>query len=124
MGKPIKESWFGSIANTGKQIRVNVVKWADGTTSSNAYIIKQKGSATYVVSNGIKTEIARLSTVPSELKSGECVVLATPFGGSALPCKKITQHRVSVQEPSGVISSFAWSANDAASSGFATLDLA
>jgi len=99
MGKPIKKSWFGTPVTAGSgHIKVNGVRFADGTTASSAYIVKQTGSNAYVVSNGSKAEIVFMVNAASlsTLLPGQCYVLATPFGGSALPCSKIAQFRVDI----------------------------
>lgn len=123
MGRPIQKKWFGPPSSTGAQIVVNGVKWADGTTASNAYIVKQTGSNAYIVSNGIKSEIVFMvnATAVSGLSAGECYILATPFGGSARPCKKINQFRLDLFEADGSINSYSWSTVPAVANGQANL---
>jgi hypothetical protein len=98
MGRPIQRRWFGPSATAGNQIVVNGVRWADNTTSTSAYIVKQTGSSAYVVSNGVKSEIVFMvnANAVGALLPSQCFVTATPFGGSALPCKTIAQYRVSL----------------------------
>lgn len=111
MGRPIQRKWFGDTTLPGSQIVVNGIKWADGTTSLNGYIVRQKGVNAYIVSNGVKEEIcflANASTV-SALAVGQCFILATPFGGSARPCFKIEQYRLSIFAADGTIDSYTWS---------------
>jgi hypothetical protein len=98
IGRPIKKSWFGTAGSPGSQIIVNGVRWADNTTSTNAYIVKQTGSAAYIVSNGTKSEIAFMVNANGvgALRPNQCFINATPFGGSALPCAKISQFRASI----------------------------
>lgn len=126
MGRPIQKKWFGPAALGGNQIVVNVVRWADGSVSSNAYIVKQTGSAAYIVSNGTKTETVFMvkASISAELKNGECYITATPFGGSARPCKKIAQFRVDLWEADGSIKSYSWSTQPAVAIGQADLNLA
>lgn len=123
MGRPIKKKWFGPAAGAGTQIIVNGVKWADGTTSTNAYIVKQTGSRKYVVSNGTKTEPVFMvnATSVGGLQAGQCFILATPFGGSARPCEKIAQFRVSIYEANGEVNDYSWSTQPAAAPGQADL---
>lgn len=120
MGKPIKKTWFGT--GSGK-IVVNGVKFADGTTATNAHIVKQTGSSAYVVSNGTKAEIVFLANASSvtNLQPGQCYILATPFGGSARPCQKISQFRLSVHEADGTVDSYSWSSIPATAKGQADL---
>ena len=98
MGRPIQKKWFGPAVTAGSQIIVNGVRWADNTTSTGAYIVKQTGSAAYIVSNGTKNEIVFMVNAASvaALQPSQCFINATPFGGSALPCAKIAQFRVSI----------------------------
>lgn len=123
MGKPIQKKWFGPSSLTGSQIVVNGVKWADGTTATSAYIVKQTGSSAYVVSNGVKTEIVFMVNASSTgaLLPSQCFILATPFGGTALPCKKIAQYRVDLFAADGTVDSYSWSTIPATGPGQADL---
>lgn len=98
MGRPIQKKWFGPAVTAGSQIVVNGVRWADNTTSTGAYIVKQTGSTAYVISNGSKAEICFMVNANGvgALLPGQCFINATPFGGSALPCEKISQFRASL----------------------------
>ncbi len=102
---------------------MNGVKWKDGTTSSDAYIVKQTGSAAYVISDGSKTEIAFMVNAASAgaLAASQCFILATPFGGTALPCKKIAQYRCDLFAADGTVDSYSWSTIPAAAPGQADL---
>jgi len=138
MGRPIKEKWFGPSATAGNQIRVNGVRWADNTTATNAYIVKQTGSAAYVVSDGTKSEIVFMvnANAVGALLPGQCFITATPFGGAPLPCAKIAQFRVdifnvanTVPQETGApiniaITSYSWSTQPAVALGQADLNLA
>lgn len=126
MGRPIKKSWFGLSAAAGNQIVVDGVRWADNTTSTNAYIVKQTGSAAYIVSNGTKNEIVFMvnAAAVGTLLPGQCFITATPFGGVALPCKKIAQFRVDVYALDGSPDSYSWSTIPAVAQGQADLNLA
>lgn len=123
MGRPIQKKWFGPATTAGKQIVVNGVKWADGTTATGAYIVKQTGSNAYVVSNGSKAEIVFMvnATSVGGLLASQCFITATPFGGSARPCKKIAQFRLDLFEANGSITSYTWSTVPATQPGQANL---
>lgn len=128
MGRPIQKKWFGLAAGTGNQIVVDGVKFADGTVATDAYIIKQTGSVAYVVQDTAKTHEPEIvfmvnAGATSDLLPGQCFITATPFGGSALPCKKIAQFRVDVYAPDGSPDSYSWSTT-AATDGQADLNLA
>ena len=125
MGRPIQKKWFGTPVTPGSNhIKVNGVKWADGTTSTDAYIVKQTGDRAYLVSNGTtKSEIVFLvnATATGQLNPSECYILATPFGGSARPCEKIAQYRLSLFMADGTIDDFSWSTIPAVKVGEADL---
>ena len=114
MGRPIRKVWFGKPVGPGtNNITVNGVKFADGTTATNAYIVKQTGSAAYIVQDVAMThapEIVFMVNASSlgALLPGQCFILATPFGGSPLPCAKIAQFRVDIFE-GGTRKSYTWS---------------
>lgn len=57
----------------------------------------------------------------ANLAAGQCFILATPFGGSALPCEKIAQFRLSIYEADGTIDSYSWSTIPATAVGQADL---
>jgi hypothetical protein len=126
MGRPIQKKWFGPAVLGGNQIVVNGVRWANGTTSTNAYIVKQTGSAAYIVSNGTKSEIVFMVNADNtgDLLPGQCYITATPFGGLPLPCKKIAQFRVDVWAADGTVDSYTWSTQPAVAIGQADLNLA
>ena len=101
MGKSIQKKWFGPATLAGNQIVVNGVKFADGTTATNAYIVKQTGSSAYVVQDSAMAHAPEIvfmvnAASLSALLPGQCYILATPFGGSPLPCAKIAQFRVDI----------------------------
>ncbi len=141
MGKPIKKIWFGPATGSDTSIVVNGVKFADGTTATNAYIVKQTGSAAYVVQD---TALAHAPEIVfmvnanslSALLPGQCYITATPFGGSALPCAKIAQFRVDIFDVANTvpnetgapvnnaITSYEWSTQPAVALGQANLNLA
>jgi hypothetical protein len=138
MGRPIQKKWFGPSATAGNQIVVNGVRWADNTTSTSAYIVKQTGFNAYVVSNGTKNEIVFMvnANAVGALLPGQCFITATPFGGAALPCYKIAQFRVDIFNVANAVpretgapvpdgtTSYSWSTQPAVAPGQADLNLA
>ena len=141
MGKSIKKSWFGLASLAGNQIVVDGVKFADGTTASGAYIVKQTGSAAYVVQDTAMTHAPEIvfmvnANALSALMPGQCYITATPFGGSALPCEKIAQYRVDIFDVANTVphnvgdpavsgaTSYSWSTQPANAYGEADLNLA
>ena len=103
MGKPIQKKWFGLASLAGNQIVVDGVKFADGAVFSGAYIVKQTGSAAYVVQDTGMTHDPEIvfmvnANATAALMPGQCFITATPFGGTALPCEKIAQYRVDLYD--------------------------
>lgn len=123
MGRPIQKKWFGAAASAGAQIIVNGVRWADGTTATSAYIVKQTGDRAYVVSNGSRAEICFLvnAATVGALSANQCFILCTPFGGTPIPCEKIAQYRLSAYAADGTIDNYRWSAIPAGAIGQADL---
>jgi len=126
MGKPIQKKWFGLESSPGSQIVVDGVKFANGTTASDAYIVRQVGSTAYIVQDTALTLDAEIvfmvnATSTGALSPGQCYITATPYGGSARPCKKITQFRVSLYEADGTVGNYSWSTLPAAGKGQANL---
>ena len=112
MGRPIQRRWFGTPTTPGSNhINVSGVKFKNGTTATNAYIVKQVGDRAYIVSNGSLSEPVFMvnATSTAGLQAGQCFILATPFGGSARPCEKIAQYRLSIYEADGTINDYSWS---------------
>lgn len=129
MGKPIQKKWMGLASLGGNQIVVNGVKFADGSTATGAYIIKQTGSNAYVVQDTALTHDPEIvfmvnAAAVGTLLPGQCFITATPFGGVALPCKKIAQYRVDLFEADGSVNSYSWSTQPADAAGQADLNLA
>lgn len=126
MGKPIKKSWFGEPVGPGSNhIRVNGVKFADGVSYSDAFIVKQTGSSAYIVQDSAQIHAPEIvfmvnASSISALNTGECFILATPFGDSPVPCSKIAQYRVDVFE-NGTVVSYTWSTRPAVALGQADL---
>ena len=126
MGKSIQKKWFGPATLSGSQIVVDGVKFADGTTATNAYIVKQTGSNAYVVQDSALAHDPEIvfmvnATAVGGLNPSECFITAIPFGGSARPCSKIAQYRVDLFEADGSIDSFSWSTMPAVAAGQADL---
>jgi hypothetical protein len=129
MGKPIQKKWFGLAAGAGNQIVVNGVRFADNSTATNAYIVKQTGSNAYVVQDTAMAHAPEIvfmvnAAAVGGLLPGQCFITATPFGGAALACKKIAQFRCDLFEADGSVKSYSWSTQPAVAAGQADLNLA
>ena len=88
MGRPIQKKWFGLPVTPGSgHIKVNGVKFIDGTTATSAYIIKQTGSSAYIVQDSAMTHAPEIvfmvnAASVSTLLPGQCFILATPYIGT------------------------------------------
>ena len=89
----------------------------DGTTASNAYILRQVGHTSYIVQDTALSHAPEIvfmvnaSNVSGGVGSvlpGQCYINATPFGGVAQPCSKIQQFRLSVFNADGSLSNYTW----------------
>jgi hypothetical protein len=126
MGKPIQKKWFGKTTLSGNQIVVTGIKFKDGTTATDGYIVKQTGSDAYIVRDSSDAHAAERvfmvnATSLGGLTAGQCFINATAFGGSARPCKKIAQFRLDLFEADGSIKSYSWSRIPATAAGQADL---
>jgi hypothetical protein len=142
MGKPIQKKWFGLASLGGNQIVVDGVMFADGAVFSGAYIVKQTGSAAYIVQDTGMTHDPEIvfmvnADATTALLPGQCYITATPFGSLVpLPCSKIAQYRVDIFDVANTvpmvtgapvdwaITSYSWSTQPATAAGQADLNLA
>jgi hypothetical protein len=109
MGQPIQKKWFGLPV----QIPVAGVRFADGTTSSSAYILEQKGSTAYIVQDIAQTRIPEIvflvnATSTNNLLPGQCFITCTIPTASGIPVRKISQFRLTTYEPNNVTGSYTW----------------
>ena len=113
------------MSNVQLKIVVNGIKWADGSTSTNGYIVSQPGTRAYIVSDGTKAEHAFMVNAlnVNDLEPGQCFITAKPYGGVDRPCEKILQYRVSIYEANGTVKDYRWSEIPASKLGQADLNL-
>jgi hypothetical protein len=118
MGRPIQKKWFGDPDSAGYQLRVTAK--LPGETVAEGFIVEQKGTRKYKVNiGGVIGDVYLINeTDGAELTDGQGFMVATPFGGAALPVYKLTQFRVSLYDGAGV-STHTWSQNAAALAGVA-----
>lgn len=91
MGRPIKKSLIGNTSLAGQQIVVRV-KIA-GFAEADGYIVKQKGSRRYLVSDGTNTGICKLEDLANgSLTDGTMTVTFTKDDASTVRAKKLNNH--------------------------------
>lgn len=128
MGRPINRKWFGAedAAVDQKKITATGAVFSDGYTETDAIIIKQTGTRTYIVSRADGKAPEQLTMVNGNggigsIKPGHCSIKVRPFGGPEVTCEKIQQYRVSVFEADGSIKSYSWGTQLATKMGQADL---
>src|ERR1035437_8993745 len=91
MGRPIQKKYFGLPVGTGtNHITVTGVRFADNTTATNAYIVKQTGSSAYIVQDAAQTHAPEIVFMVnamslSALAVSQCYIMATPYGSVTYP---------------------------------------
>jgi hypothetical protein len=80
MGRPVNDKFFGDPALDGKQIQVEA--WFTGASSvSTAYVVRQRSSYQYEVTDGTFTEVMTLSN-GMPMAEGEAALIVSPYGSS------------------------------------------
>lgn len=78
MGRPVKKVNFGNTATSGSQVQVTAYL---GGSAKAAYVVKQVGTNSYIVTDGTDTARVKLqSTAPTADGQARCLV--KNFGGS------------------------------------------
>jgi hypothetical protein len=100
-GVPIQGEYMARPIQKSNQIVVNGVRFRDGTTAVNAYIVNQTGSSAYTIQDTAMAHAPEICFMVNAdglgaLQPSQCYITATPFGGVPLPCKTIAQYRVSL----------------------------
>jgi len=114
MGRPISKKWFGEYSSVELKIVVAGVKFSDGATFTNAYIIQQKGTSRYLVQDALKThapEIVKLANANSvgELDTSECFIFVRLTADQTIvPIRKLTSNLVSVYQDT-TVNTYKWS---------------
>lgn len=104
MGRPLNKRFFGDpatadqrAAGTETQENIRVEAFVDGGRDPAAYIVNQKGSNKFTVSNnaGTVTAVCRLvNKALAALAEGEMVLFGAVTGGEGrVPLQKITARR-------------------------------
>lgn len=118
MGRPLKDKFFGNVANSGKQLQVEV--WFTGEASVvTGWVTRQRGTGKYEVTDGTNTEVFVLADhYPAQ--EGEACILVEPFGGSTEYARVIHNRTVKTHEGNR----YRWSTEAASEPGEADLPLA
>ena len=80
MGKPLNKKFFGDPSADGEQLSVNV--WFTGEGSSETgWIVRQRGTGIYEITNGVLTERLKLQN-GAPIAGGQASMQVGPFGTS------------------------------------------
>lgn len=101
MGRPVKKTLFGLGTAGSNQLVIDGVKFADGSVATNAYVVKQTGSAAYIVQDAAMSHAPEIvfmvnAGATATLLPGQCYTMAKLVTGVRLPCSKISQFRVDI----------------------------
>ena len=129
MGRPLNKRNFGTPTAGGSEIKVN---FHNGTAVKEGYIVKQKGSKTFVCEEietaGEFTCTLTTGKLPAALVAGEMSISALGSDAETYNVAKITAKRVTLANPSATGTnalgdlSQAWQMGAAASAGVVRLE--
>lgn len=93
MGRPLNKKYFGDPAGAGTQVTVN----ADlGSGVVSGWIVRQKGTRLYDITDG--TDTLRCRLVETITGPGEAKIETTLFGGAKESVRTLQAHRVKSYE--------------------------
>lgn len=101
MGRPLNKRYFGDFSNSGQQL---VVEADLGSGIVNAWVVKQKGTRTYVLTDGTDTMTCRL--VETITGPGEATIEVYPFSGPTQYVYTLLAHRVKTQDGQNLVWKF------------------
>lgn len=93
MGRPLNSQFFGNFADPGLQLQVTAWIPGTGSSTSNAYIVRQRSNLVYEVTDGTNTGECKLQQDPVAAE-GQMRVSVTPFGGGTEYVRILNAHDV------------------------------
>ena len=93
MGRPLNKKWFGATGGAAANIPI---RFHDGSSLIEGYIVSQKGTNKFKCSNdaGSITRICYLTSDGSAPNANyECQIIGIGAGGSAIAIAKITSRK-------------------------------
>lgn len=93
MGRPLNSNFFGNFSDPGLQLKVEAWIPGAGSSTSNAYVVRQRSNTTYEVSDGTNTGECKLQQDPVN-NSGEMRISVNPFGGGTEYVRILNAHDV------------------------------
>ena len=93
MGRPINKKYFGANGNDNLKVQFN-----NGTSSVPGYIVKQRGSKTFMCKSaaGVTAICTLVAKAAADLQQGEMSITVKLDNGSTGQVTKITAHKITV----------------------------
>lgn len=99
MGRPIKKSLFGDVAQTGKQLVVSEawIAGASAVSTDPVWVVKQINPKRFIVSDGTNEGEVFLQS-GAITAAGQARIAVTVFGGGTEYARNIQTHKVKTFE--------------------------
>lgn len=112
MGRPLNKRYFGEPTADGNEIKV---QFHNGTASAPGWIVKQKGSKTFLCTDGTVEEICTLvDKASAALAAGEMTITVSDDAGNAKQVTKIAGRKVTLDTGESIAWDFSNSTTDGA----------
>jgi hypothetical protein len=93
MGRPLNSRFFGNFADSGLQLQVEAWVPGAGSSTTNAYVVRQRTNLVYEVTDGSNTGECTLQ--PDAITAeGQMRVSVSPFGGGTEYVRILNAHDV------------------------------
>lgn len=97
MGRPLKKSFFGPDSKVGKQLKVAGAYIDGAIVTSGVYIVKQKSTRKFIVTDGVETALCKLVDKSlGTIAEGEMVIYANSADQPAVnkTVRKLTARKI------------------------------
>ena len=112
MGRPLNKRYFGEPTVSGNEIKV---QFHNGTASAPGWIVKQKGSKTFLCTDGTAEAICTLvDKASAALAAGEMTITVSDDEGNAKQVTKIAGRKVTLDTGTSIAWNFSNATDDAA----------
>lgn len=112
MGRPLNKRYFGEPTAGGNEIKV---QFHNGTASAPGWIVKQKGSKTFLCTDGTNEAICTLvDKASASLAAGEMTITVSDDAGNAKQVTKIAGRKVTLDTGESIAWDFSNSTTDGA----------
>jgi len=112
MGRPLNKRYFGEPTAGGNEIKV---QFHNGTASAPGWVVKQKGSKTFLCTDGTVEAICTLvDKASAALAAGEMSITVSDDDGNAKQVTKIAGRKVTLDTGESIAWDFSDSTTDGA----------